>query len=230
MTTFLKLEELKKIDQDTQFTVFGFIRDVQQLFHFNRNPDYAIPKLVMYIVLNFYYQGVFWDKIAQGFTLSDDKQSITKTASYSWNNTSYTNIEIDSTERCIAKWYIKTNNCGGGDYQVMIGIIGGRQVTDSGIIPSAGGEYNYSYWSSNGCCMSDAGTRWRKYGNPFNANDEICCVLDLKTRQVSFELNGRKQGIACKEIKCEDGFKYRLGVSTFYKDSTCTITRFEKQR
>ena len=219
----LELEDLKKINLNTQFTIFGFIRNAQKLFAYTDDPYYTIPELVMYIILNFYYERIFWDIIAEGFSVSDDGRTLTKSSErQGWNNTSFVNVEIDSMDSCIAKCYIKMDKCVGD--HIMIGIIGGRTTTVDGLFD----RYDYGYWSSSGQIKNGA-SYWENYGETFGNNDEICCILDLKKREISFNINGKEQGVACNDFYRGLGFKYRFGISMWYHLSKCSIVKFEKE-
>ena len=218
----LEMEQLKKIDKRTQFTVFGFVRDAQILLPSIDNPYYIIPDLVTYVVLNFYYQREFWYIVAQGFELSNHERTVTNTNARGWNNMSYVNVEVNSMEKCVAKWYIRIDKA--VSRHVMLGIIGRRITTDAGLFQ----PFDYGYWSSNGQTKSLGGA-WRRYGARYEDNDEICCVLDLKKKEISWDKNGIKQGIASSNITCGVDIIYRLGISMYFKGSKCTIIRFERE-
>ena len=122
----------------------------------------------------------------------------------SWHNASYINVEVDSMEECIAKWYVKIDKC---QQHIMIGIIGDKTAVNDGLFD----DYDYAYWSIDGSAKRGGG--WLlPYGKHFGENDEICCILDLK-KEISFDKNGDSQGVACTQVHCAEDFKYRLGIS-----------------
>ena len=123
-------------------------------------------------------------------------------------------------EKCVAKWYIHVDKC--EINAMMIAIIGDRISTDE----SCTCAYDYFYWS-NGCCKSNT-SFWQQYGERYGEDDEICCILDLQRREISFEKNGESQGIANTNIEVRENFKYRCGVSLYSQTEQCSIMRFEK--
>ena len=228
MSSKLDIEKLKTIDKDVQFTVFGFIRNAQKLFPSSDNPYYTIPELVVYISLKFYYEGAIWDLFDTDYSLSNHKRTLTRIKcedQVGWDSTSYVNIEVDSMEKCIAKWYIRIDKSVGNF--AMIGFVGGRLTTNKGLF----GRDDYVYFGYQGAKqhLPTCKDGWVLYGASFGDNDEICSVLDLKKKEISWHKNGISQGIAFKNIECRHGMKYRLGISFHEKGSSATIDRFEKQ-
>ena len=234
MSSFLKLEELKEIDPKIRSVVFGFIREAQEIFPVNENPYYIVPELITYMILNFYYARVFWDIIAEQYALSENKQTITKTMRHGWSNASYINIEVDSMEECIARWYVTTDKCGtshNDNYHVKVAIMGGAYSTKGlDTNRSDGGEKeDFVYWSYNGHLLSSISNMGRaNYSPKWKEKDVICCILDLKNKEISFELNGENVGIACKYIKCQDGWKYRCGDPHFILNQNAPLFDLKK--
>ena len=214
----------KACDENTQLTVSGYMRHSQTLLPSNENPYYTIPDLVTYILLAFYCQREYWDDIAKECVLSEDKRTITRTHGQGWENTSFVNIEVDSMEQCVARWYIRIDKA--IKRHIMIGIVGDRTNTDQGLV----GKYDYGYWGNNGHAKY-GGAGWFSYGALFGQNefyDVICCILDLKNKEISWCKNGKNQGIACRNIEYRKGLKYRLGISMYFGGSSCSIIKFQK--
>ena len=224
MSHSLSVEKLKQINPRFHLIVFGFIREAQhKLFGSEEHSFYIIPELVAYITLDFYFERVFWEPINRIFTLSEDKKTLTR-GHYvqGWNNTSFVNVEVDSMQQCIAKWTLRIDKSRPRNH-IMIGIIGGRSSTDKGMFE----ENDYAYWGATGQSKKGKGN-WKRYGALFSDNDVIECILDLKRRQVSFDKNGEKQGVACRAIICREGIKYRLGVSMYFGGFSCSIIDFQQ--
>ena len=214
-------EKLQYIDAEDRDVVFGFIHDAQNLFPCDTNPYYIIPELIIYIVLNFCYDALLWDKIAAECRILDDKRTLTYlTASENWDNTSYVNVEIDSMENCIAKWYIHIDKL--PERHMMIAVVGNKTATDKGFYDKT----DYFYWSTG---AKKDGWEWTDYAESYGENNEICCILDLKKKEITFEKDGKPQGVAYKDIEYGENFKYRCGVSMCENQTKCSIIKFEKK-
>merc|ERR1712228_734245 len=221
LITASDLPNLKAIDPFTKSTVFGYIRECQHLFKHENNPYFIIPELVSLIVLKYYFINGYFDIIAteKGVTLSDDKKTIIFSEGDStWDNTSYINVQPKFSVPAIYKWFIKINKC--VSTHIMIALTPSIQ-SNNGLF----GEFDYVYWSSNGKSMISAS--FAEYGEAYDTGDEITVVLNTKSKQLSFEKNGKCQGILSDKIEYSESMKYSVGISLYAAKSSCTIRKVE---
>merc|ERR1712154_653658 len=117
-------------------------------------------------------------------------KTITRSSGTStWNNTSYVNVEVDSMIQGVYKWYIRIDKCMFS--HIFIAVSGNKIDTEAGLFS----KNDYVYWSCIGE-KGDGNADWKPYGDSYGDDDEIGVVLDLKKREISFEKNGKSQGVA----------------------------------
>eukprot|EP01084_Bolivina_argentea_P045644 84022_1 len=105
------LQRLKHIDMRSKYTVFGYIREMENELSLFSN----IPVLISYISLSYYNHGEYFHKSGsnKGMIVSDDKMTVTNCTGIdqiNYNHTTYGYTWIESTCHKIAKWYFKA--CG----------------------------------------------------------------------------------------------------------------------
>eukprot|EP01084_Bolivina_argentea_P289914 497913_1 len=241
---------ISHIDIVVQMIVYGYINNAQkslQSIDFN----YKIPEIVVYVVLAFYHEREGFSTTAHCMESSKDYKSLTYTGDYfdtcCNKNASYGTIVVDSQSNCICKWYIRIddsfNKIAFLSDDIQIGIAE-RNFTKTDIGVSAPNNFIYcgKSWSDSSGMPSldnapkedvgiiiewiDGNQTKIAYGKAYGKGDEICVVLDLKKRQISFEKNGENLGIAYKDIPCSDNIRYRLCLHAQERPFKCTITRF----
>ncbi len=107
------LKKIKSIDNGNKFTVFGYIREMEQELHLYSN----IPAMISHLCLLYYFIDEYFDKCCDQITISDNGKTITKhDCDNSWKNSSYGNVWIESKTKQIVKWTIKFNGCGISTY------------------------------------------------------------------------------------------------------------------
>lgn len=211
---------LKDVEQRIKDIAIGYVKQCQSLL-----PDttayYNIPISITYIILAFYYEHEKFDIVGKRIDLSDDCKTITvghKGAG--WCN-AYGRIEIDSLSDICCYWKIKvvkeTNN-------MFIGLSTHRINTSSF-------QYNYSnlfyaLFNAGGIRtatdMASAeirSTDGRKeiatpYARKYREGDIVTMRLNLRMKQLSFDINDEEYGVAVEDIRCDKDTKYYLALST----------------
>ena len=100
------LKQVKSIKKETQFTVFGYVRQNENKMALFCN----IPSMICYLCLSYYYHGEYFEKAGDDLQISNDKMTITKVSNkVNWLNTAYGKTWIDSNIDQIAEWKFKMN-------------------------------------------------------------------------------------------------------------------------
>ena len=57
----------------------------------------------------------------------------------------------------------------------------------------------------------------------------VCIILDLDLKQISFQIDGKSQGVAFKDVKCDDNIYYRLAVSFGDKGDKIELVNYRSE-
>eukprot|EP01083_Nonionella_stella_P175022 608217_1 len=214
-----KGKHIFELNQDVEMLIVGYIRNCQTLLR----TDSIIPEPLLFMIVEFYFIDEYFAIIPKEMiTLSEDKHTIIRTGgTSSWNCTSYLNIEIDSMVQHTYKWYIQINHC--VHSHIFIGISGNKTDPNKALFE----DYDYVYWSANGQ-MLNAAQMWAEYGESYKDGDEIGVILNLKNKELSFEKNGKSQGISSSNVRCGTDIKYRLAIALYAAGSSCTLRKFQR--
>ena len=193
----LELKTLSKVDRDSEYLIFGFIRQSEIEF------DKIIPPLISWTCLMFYWMNEYFEFIGDTVIASENQLTITSMgdAIDCWQNTSFGKQIIQSTNEGIYKWILSVI---GGD--AVIGISDSDQIRTD----------NHFAWDNHTnyyALVSRSGSKVWKKNNDTEVEDYcdrdegtaekmIAVILNLKLRQISFEIDGVDKGVAIENIKC----------------------------
>eukprot|EP01084_Bolivina_argentea_P177093 306331_1 len=224
-------QKLNQVDQRSQYVVFGYIRNIQQLlesYHSAINKTnitfYNIPKGIIYQCLFFYYTMEYFAIIGKHIKCTEEQTTIT--VSNSINCSCFGKLNIKSKEKLIHIWKFKINCM---QEQVGIGI---NSATHSKL-SHTNGWYATNTSCFNGCYYTDrkgiqyGKGNWNYKGKPFKTGDKVNMILDLSDRTLSFELNGENQGNFYENIPVEENLNYKMAVLMYYELSSVSLLSYD---
>eukprot|EP01084_Bolivina_argentea_P060851 111167_1 len=231
MSWVKKLQKVNKIDKQTKYTVFGWIREMEKSFKLTH-----VPMMLKSICILYYIDDEIFDEAY---------------VTGSWTHLSgmcfgphchYGALKINSNSDNICRWdlMIKPSRSvwrKNGSNRITIGI--------SSFLPNMSMnncyfncpwfeheydevEENIDYYilNQNGCILKkqydtdefDGRYHWHKwnwfnYGNGFGTNDLVSILLNIEKGEIRFFVNNIDQGIAYKNIKKSNLISYRLFVT-----------------
>lgn len=218
-----------RVDRETQLLVFGYARS-----YFLQHNDKIFPEFPIHLILLFFVENEYWSFAGDSIIKSSVFKSYdtilhSEKSDNHWDNTSYGNIKIPSTYKCICEWHIKLHNNNRG---IVIGLTTNKSTANSKFFFRFS-PHKYLYSPEHGEIRSLShvtGAIWKSYGNGryFYENINLCIKLDLIKRRISFIVNGQDLGIAYSNIVCAKGIHYNLAASLYYNNnrSAVTITKF----
>ena len=224
MTLSLKQIKLDEIDERVKLSVFGFVRDSQKLLPDYIPTFYNIPSLIIHIILAFYYETDFFYKYPSNIEVSSDKKQFKVKSNdiYQWVNI-FGKIGINSLSHVRCFWKIKTIK---SISNMFIGIVSHRNL-----------ERPYQYWYSQQFYTLFNGGQIRgqldgktyneeMYGSGYGKDDIVTMYLDMENKELSFDINDNKYGVAVSKIKCGKNITYYLGISVIDADHEMCIVDF----
>ena len=225
------LEETKlgnRIDEKTKLIVFGYCRMNKS------NTD--IPSEVVFLCIKFYFQPEQFELSGDDISISDNNTKITLDINYPTGGScsAYGHMIIPSISQYIYEWELKYNNDGGWNY-VIVEISSSADYANRGFSDTRNESYGYGYWSPSGSkvrCKPGfymEPSRGNRYGSKYGQGDIIKIKLNLIKKELSFFVNDKDQGIAWKDIKCNDDIQYRLAVTLTQQNSSVSIISFVKK-
>ena len=219
-----KFAELKHVDERSEYIVYGFIREVQNLLPSDNNPYFNIPQLANYLCLMYYVINEFWEIIGFHITKSDDELTLQKAGYHDWDNTSYGHKTIQSKGNYIYKWYIKL-----GTSFLTIGIASNYTDTNDGFQYNTN-AYNYCVYNADNE-ISDINNRGKVCGyiEEIVEGDTICIELNTKNGALIFHINGKSQG-KIADVEQRIDIQYKLATCLYANTESVKIIGFETIR
>ena len=224
----LSFARLKQIDGRCRSIVFGYVRQMQNVYSLSN-----IPSIISYFCLGFYFQDEYFEKAADYIQISDDKRTITATESTKNFYTGAIGSKcIDPKLHQIATWTFKINKVFDTDdtrklsrkwravsERIIIRII--SNIADYGV---SGPSYGFC---SRGCRYIRRAFRCG-WPYPFTKGDIVTVKLDTKERKYMARKNDEKwinvhEGIQVK------GVRYKIAVYLPAKDGSVTLIDFKLQ-
>ena len=208
----LSLVKLDKVNQRTKDLISGSIRNFQLLLP-TTSAYYNIPISINYIILAFYYQYEQFGKCGAKIKLSDDCMTIKHLLSQGWYN-AYGIMEIKSLSGVCCYWKIKcvkkTNN-------MFIGISTHRDTFSA--FQYKYDKLFYALFNSGSGMSAELRTAngsteiAKQYGVRYGEGDVVRMDLNLKKKNLSFDVNEEKCGVAFEDIRCDENTTYYLAIS-----------------
>eukprot|EP01084_Bolivina_argentea_P124249 220172_1 len=204
---------VKTVPTHTKHCVNGYIRRKQHIFSDDRT-FYNIPVLVMYIILDYYYERESIRKIFQKNIIKlNQKQQIATTRQISDGNlqhTVYGSLLIDFSKPFIYEWDIRILNLPTNVYGSVITI---------GIANSCNlNKICYGY--TNYGTIKDESENCQIYAESFHRNDIISLQINTKMRTIRYFLNDCEY-TDCIEMKSDD-YKTRYYLAVRMRNN-CSI-------
>ena len=217
----------KSPKNEAKLLVVGYIREFGDELKSSRNSALFqnIPDLITSICVLYYYIDEYFALINEQHTkISNNNTTINKVGYSNWNHSSYGKVIIPSTNDHVYKWYIKINRTNQG--QICMGISSSASIRESYYYSSD--SYNYSIWGRQGKKRSHLMEvpYWNKYSKRFITNDIVVITLDLNEKEMSFDINEEKFGVAFTGIECGKNIDYRFAVTLFETFSSVSIIKF----
>ena len=211
--------ELRRIDPKSKDTVYGYIRQMQQILP-SDTPYYNIPELVTFICLKFYYIAEYFHFVADTLSISQENQRLSIST---WNFSSAygsTIIHLNAKSKHSYIWKFRIIQ----SYHIIIGI-SNQLRTDT--------QFNYAVDSKYYGYECDGYSQSWKDGQGFlgshkfgyDEDDQVTMIFDTKKRNLRFMKNDDTNAI-CKFDDIIDG-DYRMAIGlygSYDKDEVEMIT------
>ena len=206
--SFQKL--LKMVDDRSKDSVFGYIRQSR-----DTSKDAAIPMMIQYCCLRYYFINEYFSKHGNNLTISDNGQIVTALESglNSKHNSAHGNIIIDPTNEYITQyeWKIQLLKFRGGYFGIApfesssdsgykLGLLGGTITNHKEIYGYAGRIYQ---------------------------NDTISMVFNVTDKSLSFHHNGTDLGNIPYTIDMKR--KYKMIVTLFTKNQSVQMLQYKER-
>ena len=228
----LTFEEMKNVDQRSKDTVFGFIRQQNQLF------DLQIPSIILFICLQFYYLKEYFIKIGDGMILNENKNIIiltedNKKNKYSYyKRTVYGNISTSNSNsnHKIYKWHIKILQC---KLNIYIGLDSSPQEhINTDFSNDSKNKYKFYALTTHGDLYwrrssDNSGTNvYYKYENRIKTGDNVIIEYNTKTQSMIYYKNGQNLGVAYNDIDTD--LQYYFAICLGSDGESVSLEHFEE--
>ena len=213
-TCFLNELELEKVNEQSKYTVFGYIR-CQQTDHLSLN---IIPKLIIVIILAFYTDNTdeFDSKKCGKFIKIYDDNKTIRHQPKSSANTAYGKRIISSQSNSEYIWKIKLIE---GKGEMNIGIDNAQAKRCDGNIYDYRIEGLYAYYCKLGHSFRwDSNKDGRGHPEFIKKGDTLIMTLDLESKaaKLTYKINDNGKEFLCfKNILRKHGLHYRLAITLF---------------
>ena len=207
MSAVEKFHEIKNMDKESIYTVYGFIRDSQKMLPKNK-PYYNIPELINKICLIFYYDNDEWDKkyISSGMKLVNKNCLVQTQINY---KSSFGKRIIKSGKK---NWKFRIEKCQYESWGILIGIWkieSEKEPPTETYFTHRGDNAAYAFNVDYAKLVNKRGSgHGRDYGIKCKDGDIIDMYLDMNNLTLSFAINNKHYG---KAFDIEDT-PYRLAV------------------
>lgn len=237
----LNLEELKKIDQQIQHIVFGFVRQCQSLLpDHTENAYYTIPSLAFYLCLS-YFHSAYLDKNNRGkyMKVNEESNSVsidkgeegTHVTDWSMGNTIYGNQWLRSNSNMKYEYELEITHIHPSYSDVYIGI-SSKDVTIQDYVNDNVSEdciyYAQTNWGSTYTNHNSNDKSHKAYsGKPYTKSGDILrLMINFKEKTVKLSVNNDEEGACFTNIKIGDDIEYKLAISIYRHGDTVTVKAF----
>ena len=197
------LEDVKSIDQNTKYTIYGFIRNMQKQIS-RDNIYYTIPELVIHWILLYFYIADQFDPeyCSNSYQLSANNCTITKL-----NQDDSTAFLTKVVSKGVHKWkFILHKKVSYGN--IIIGVWKSKYTKSTQQVvrgADARGRYYGYYVSHRSLTNGDKSLRNLQYADVDGKDGDIIeMILDLNSFKLEYNKNGKSLGIAFDNIsRCD---------------------------
>ena len=212
----LNFKKFNKIDSKTKYTVYGWIREVENALKVTN-----IPTTISNICIIYYRDDECFDKIEPGITAKKNNKIVTVDCMTGDNFIfSFGKIGISSTTEVVCQWDIKIRSKNTTQLFMYKSIIFGVASVNSGLI----NHKTKNFYETDGSIFGYK-TGWND-AYVSGIYDVISVHLDLKKRNVKFFVNGKLQKNEIHPIEIGDDVKYRLMVGMQQELDSVEILRY----
>ena len=212
---------LSNTDEDTQYTVYGWVRNQEKILKLTN-----VPVMISSICIMYYRKEEIFEIAAEHIKVSKNKRIITNTVSEGFAHCNvYGGIQIsaDNDNKKIYEWKLRMNKmtycCGFG---IASEIYLGRFAIE---------HWQYMYRQGGRILDHDEFTGYREnYGPTLKEGDIMKIELDLNRSQIKYLVNDQDLGIAYKDIIRGEDIKYRLCASVGLEETEVEIISFMERR
>ena len=211
MAASFMIADAKTADDATKLLIFGYIRNMNVTHKISEN----IPDLICFVTLLYYMVREYFDKPGKGCQISEDKLCVTREKWNGYHSTTYCKLWINSLSKSIVTWKLKIANKQSSPFEMMIGVTSSdtHQSDDfsdcDGVNETVYAFTSDGHWSChNGEVTRDINSEYMA----FTENDEIAFTLDLKNREILFQVNQGNQNVIWTDIDCDEKIQYKFAV------------------
>ena len=217
MSTGFQIADAKEVDEITKLIIFGFIRNMQEL-------KVYIPDLICFMIMIFYMEKEYFDKAGADYKISEDKLSMTRIKGEGWNNSAFFKNWIPSTSNVIIKWIFKATKTEGN---VVMGITTDDSYLNKDFTNMSSAKI-YAF-SSHGWFNSDKMNDIKIHDVWFKTGDTMMLILDLKQRDIFFQINDGDRKHLWSNIQIGDEIKYKFAICLRVAGDIITLTDFSQE-
>ena len=206
---------MQDVDDRTKDIVSGYIREQHKVFLNDKHLLFRnIPDCILILCILNYRLTDYFEIIGDGTISSDDGKSITKLES-GWHNTSY-GTEIDSTDQCVYKWWLKVPST---QRIMLIGIASSADFrTDQAFDDIRNSKYYGIYVFHETKTSHELITTDINVDSSFDDTEIFCMELDLIQKKLIIHYGNDldKKCIAFEHIDVGNelqSINYRLAIS-----------------
>ena len=216
-------KQLKSIEQETQLTVFGYIRQNQNKLSLFCN----VPDGISYLCLSYYYfHGEYFEKAGNDIQISNDEMTVAKVVDHTdWNNTSYGKRWIDSAIPQIIEWKFKINKISDLDDSICFCLVS----CDSRINADCNAFYdapNFGFCNTGAVIKKDPDAEIVRISDRFESHqgDIISMTLDTKSGKLYFQKNDEERLCYVENVSC---CTYKMAISLKHKLNSVSLVDFK---
>ena len=208
------LEVLKKADEKTQFTVFGYIREQQDSLSMN------IPENITYSCMGYYFIPEYFDKIKYTdlVNLSDDKMRITYLGKHDWHpnedNFVQGHQEIKSIAKVVCVWTLKIDKFDPGLF---------GSVMTFGVVSTKN--------DNRMCGFNNNHLNWQKNKSEHVKTGDIIKVkldLTVSNGRLSCIVNDEERRITAAPYGISDDVKYRMALKILNESDCVSLLEYQE--
>ena len=223
MTSAEQMKYLKSIHNKTQFTVAGYIRQIQTALSLDN-----LPPLIMYLCLSYFYLGEYLEKAGDDLTISEDQMTVTKCKnSKSWENNAYGKLWIDSDVDQIAKWKLRIdeiNKMAGACIFLAIVSRDDQPNMNCSDYLRIQDKPNFGIGNDAEICINDDNTKESGEEILFGKGDIITITINTVERNICYEMGDVRFWM--KGIPRSENIKYKLAISLYTDLDSVSLLEF----
>ena len=244
------MKTAKQIPELEKYIVFGYIHCCEKEY-IHSLP--AIPSLIAYICLAFYYHKEYFINACEDIIISKDKRTITKIKNNkNVDNTSYLNQRITSNSNEIVKWIFKINHIApmiryrvsrpNNHYRpprrVTFGLVSSQTMDIDTFISKPEFRPCYFINTTNSrvgggtiTILKEGSSHYNKRIEPrvsWDKYDWISIILNTRNGSLSVAKNNESAIKVVEDMVQGDDIKYKMGVSLCNIDDSVTLEEFTR--